>query len=227
MNKQLLILRRTSGLLMLSLPFLAIVLFSFSSPNSNGERVKAHYSGEELFQGIYFHYGAVVNELSTISRTSILKSSVDLDKNYNELKVRLLKNDPQFFENFKQDILSHSHNTVSDVLRKTSTEVFTLMQSMYQEKLLKRFLDVHNKVSDNSYIETPWVVVVNPFVVVDFPPDVPDQIKLIGVWSTSTGQLPLGPSLLSLAKNGKKTSVDQSKANFAGEMLVNEIVEKL
>jgi SdpC family antimicrobial peptide len=211
--------KRTTVLLLLAFPFLTLVLFSFSLPDASREDAKTKFTGKQLFQGIYFQHGDVVNELSTISKTSLLNSSKELDKGYFELEKRLLQKDPLFFERFKEGVLSHSHITVTETLKKTSAFVFGVMQSMSREGMGK------NDASTQESLVNEGTVVV---IFVDYPmPAIAFVVPFPPVIYTVAIVLPLGPPTLPLDEKGKKLIDQQSQTKLSGEMLVNEIVTKL
>jgi SdpC family antimicrobial peptide len=208
--------------MVLALPFLALVLFSFSFPDEVKNNARVSYSGEQLFQGIYFHHGEVAGKLGTISKTTVFDATKELNKGYYDLRERLLQKNPNYFEDFKRDILSRSHITVTEALKKTSVEVFSLLREINLEK---------NENADKPLVEAANADVTLEVVNVFFVLPVPDMVYVVWIspYIMTPGPiiLPLGPPNLPLDENGKKLADQQSQSKLSGEMLINEIVEKL
>ncbi|MFK7810325.1 MAG: hypothetical protein AB8F74_21150 [Saprospiraceae bacterium] len=103
------------------------------------------YTGEELFAGIYFSEGPVVEQIATLKKYSYKNdiSNPDIRKSnqafQKEVAAIVSKSNPDFFTNLEKEIASGNVNRIQAVLESSSKPVYdAMLQVMYSKTDIDR-----------------------------------------------------------------------------------------
>lgn len=119
------------------------------------------YTGEQLFQGIYFSDGPVSTAVKVLQENSYKNKIKDREalqaakKFQTEIMTRISRKHPGFFKEFGEQIASRNHNKIAAALEKGSDIFYQAISGMMYEKtgqskasnqeeelkLLRKFLD--------------------------------------------------------------------------------------
>lgn len=107
-----------------------VILISFVLPNNKTKAFSVHnYSGEELFEGIFFGYGEVGKQFPELWENTDfknLKLTKGFESRVHSLENQLKDKDKKYFIKFKNDIISGNHIKIENQFNKVNEDITTL-----------------------------------------------------------------------------------------------------
>lgn len=122
---------------------LTILLFlTFVLPNEIIDaKTINNYTGEELFEGIYFGNGKVAQKFPEIwGRTEFKHLTKDklFKKGIKDIEKDLKKNDINYFINLKNSVTSGNQLIIKEQLNKTNSDILNICEKKYKTNLEPR-----------------------------------------------------------------------------------------
>ncbi|MGW7932794.1 hypothetical protein ACWEWU_14330 [Staphylococcus xylosus] len=134
---------------------ITVILISFVLPNN---KVKAfsvnNYSGEELFEGIFFGYGEVGKQLPELwedTEFKNLKLTKGFEDRVHSLENQLKIKDKNYFVKFKNDIISGNHIKIENQFNKINKDITIIGE---------KYLDDNSQEYGNRALKPGFVLVL-------------------------------------------------------------------
>ncbi|WP_338473378.1 sporulation delaying protein family toxin (plasmid) [Niallia sp. XMNu-256] len=137
----------------------ALFLSSLSAVNVQVAEAKTKdkdYTGQELFEGIFFGYGEVSESLSDFWETALPEGYTYSKEEINRIKSiekQLVRNDPHFFKNFKKGIESGDHFVIEETIAETEkalAKIFEKEIAQEREALAQEDSKVTQSISNDE-----------------------------------------------------------------------------
>lgn len=116
---------------------LAMIISSCAQFDSSTSPETSQFSGKEVFEGVFFSsntfahkinsYNENVNAFKGMSSTQ----RAEFDASLSTLLTSIEKNDPQFFEDFKSEILSRDHQRIKKAIIGGGKQLYTHLEVLY------------------------------------------------------------------------------------------------
>jgi hypothetical protein len=135
--------------------------------NPNGNRSEIKYSGEELYEGIFFAKGEVAEAIPTIKNSSSYfqvhqlsqKSAKSMDNQMTEVMNEIETKNPNYFDEFKESIATQDHLIIEETLKdatellyETSIDMYLSEQDQSDLKEIVEGIDLNNHLNSNGSI---------------------------------------------------------------------------
>lgn len=138
---------------------LALMLFVVSCQSSGSTYSSvSRFSGEELFAGLFFGEGEVVEIVPELHERSQLKSYLSSEEEvagFRAFQVKAIeairKENPQFFATFKADIQSGDHLRIQKAMQNSSEVLIGALEDMYGIKK-KDFIRLNEELNAKTNI---------------------------------------------------------------------------
>ncbi|MFQ3709296.1 hypothetical protein ABLV89_05745 [Staphylococcus equorum] len=113
---------------------LVIVFFiTYTLPSENVEAKSSRsYTGEQLFEGIYFGYGEIGRKFPEIWEKNEHKNLIynkEFLEDIKDIKNQLKKNDSNYFKKFKEKVTGGNQINIEEQLNKTNNDIIQIVRN--------------------------------------------------------------------------------------------------
>lgn len=116
---------------------LAMIISSCSSLDSTVSPEVSQFSGKEIFEGVFFSSNTFAQKINSYKENVAglegmsTKQRGEFDESLSKLMISIEQNNPQFFENFKGEILSKDHHRIKKAIIDGGKELYNNLEILY------------------------------------------------------------------------------------------------
>lgn len=128
---------RFTKLLLLLVGLQLFAMTSCVSEQDNGDSVSSKFSGEEMFQGIFFAYGEFATMIPSLDKFAqaaknySVEDKRDVEKMVNKLCGLINEQNPMFFDQFERKISSKNHQEISSAIKDGAIAIYDNIEVVF------------------------------------------------------------------------------------------------